>query len=60
MSQRVTLRCHACEQTFAAEYGPGRPAMYCSGECRTLARRIRRRMRFVEQVELRSLRRSPS
>lgn len=50
MSERVTLRCHVCEQEFTTEYGPGRFPLYCGDSCRALVRRIRRRIRYVEQL----------
>lgn len=51
MSNTVELKCWACEKSFNIEYGPGRPPRYCGSSCKDLARRIARRVRFVERNE---------
>jgi len=52
MKNTVELKCWACEKPFDTEYGPGRPPRYCGPSCKNLARKITRRVRFVERIEL--------
>ena len=51
MTELVELNCWACEKPFTIEHGPGRPPRYCGPSCKNLARRIARRVRFVERAE---------
>ena len=51
MNNTVELKCWACEREFTTEFGPGRPRRYCSPDCKELARKIARRVRYVEQAE---------
>jgi hypothetical protein len=51
MNNTVELNCWACEKPFNAEYGPGRPPRYCGPSCKNLARKIARRVRFVQRIE---------
>ncbi|MGY3680237.1 hypothetical protein ACVWXU_003860 [Streptomyces sp. TE33382] len=51
MNNTVELNCWACEEPFKVEYGPGRPRRYCGHSCKNLARKIARRIRFVERIE---------
>lgn len=53
MNNTVELKCWACEKPFNIEYGPGRPPRYCGPSCKNLARKIARRVRFVERIEQR-------
>jgi hypothetical protein len=55
-SGSIYLKCFSCEEFFSVEYGPGRPRRYCSTECKQLARKVVRRIRYVEQAEERRLR----
>lgn len=59
MSNDVELRCWACKKPFSVEYGPGRRRRYCGPSCKDLARRIARRVRYVEEAELRRLAHTP-
>ena len=40
----VERECLTCESAFTQAYGRGRPAGYCSADCRLTARRERRRL----------------
>lgn len=50
MNDTFELKCWACEKPFTIEYGPGRPPRYCGPSCKNLARKIARRVRFVERI----------
>jgi hypothetical protein len=55
MADTVKLTCWTCEREFATAFGPGRPPRHCSDDCRALARKVRRRIRYVEQAEFRRM-----
>lgn len=51
MNNTVELKCWTCERDFTTEYGPGRRRRYCSLDCKELARKVARRIRYVELAE---------
>jgi hypothetical protein len=55
MNKTVELKCWTCEEPFPVQVGSGRPRRYCNASCKALARKVARRVRYVEQAEFRRM-----